>query len=88
MVRALLEDALEVARHEGATALSMALPTVHPYGETARRMGFVPGNLLAGLGYERRDDDVLEFLARDPAARPALHAGRHGHDLASGGLVC
>ena len=69
VVRALLEDALEVARHEGATALSMALPTVHPYGETARRMGFVPGNLLAGLGYERRDDDVLEFLARDPAAR-------------------
>ena len=79
VTRALVDDAIATARRDGARSLSVLMPQVHPYRETFLRYGFIASRLPKPMGFDRRRDDLLDFLGWDAGARIHFAFGDTDH---------
>ena len=79
VLRALIEDAIAIARRDGATSLTLLMPREHQYRKTLLRYGFIPSRLPKPMRFGRRRSSVLDFLGWDAAARLHIAFGDSDH---------
>ncbi len=78
-LRALLEDAINAIRNEGATSLTVLMPRSHAYRETFSRYGFIPSKWVSNMGFTTRKDSPLDFVETDKHAQIHLAFGDSDH---------
>jgi GNAT superfamily N-acetyltransferase len=80
VLQALVADAIQRAKADGAVALTLLMPRSHPYRETFLRAGFVRSHHVTNMGFRRRPETAfLNFLEEDARARVHIAYGDADH---------